>query len=65
MHDPNRIVLNTKRVMVIRTETTDRVGVSAPWREVLDPRRYGVSLWPGTSKRLKLYAGRLYRPVVR
>lgn len=65
MYDPNRIVLSTRTVIVIRTETVDRIGTSAPWREVLDLRRYSVSLWPGTSKRRQLYRGKLYCPVVR
>lgn len=65
MFDPNRIVISTKALMVIRTETTDRIMTPAPLREVIDPRRYSVTLWPGTSRRRTLYSGRLYRATQR
>jgi hypothetical protein len=49
MFDPRRIVLSTKRLMIIRHEETDRNG-PAPWREVWDLRRYEFVFRPGTPK---------------
>lgn len=61
MDDPSRIVLDLGWLLVIRFEKFDRSG-AAPWGEVMDPRRYSVTLWPGTSRRRSLFRGSLYRP---
>jgi hypothetical protein len=49
MFDPDRIVFSSRLLMVIRHEKTDRSG-PAPLNEVLNPLRYSVTLWPGTTK---------------
>ena len=60
MYDPNRIVLNTRFLLIARTETTDRSG-PAPFREVFDMRRYQLTIRPGTKTWKTIYRGKLNR----
>ena len=46
MFDPRRIVFSSRHFMVIRHESTDRIGPT-PKREVWNPLRYEIVINPG------------------
>lgn len=51
MHDPRRIVFNSRWLMILRHENGDRPIEFVTWREKLDPRRYEFCFRPGTAGR--------------
>ena len=62
MFDPDRIVFNSRLLMVIRHEKTDRNG-PAPLNEVLNLFRYSVTMWPGTPRWKTIISSRYRREV--
>lgn len=66
MFDPNHIVYNSKRFMIVRTEDTDHYpGASRSISERFDPRRYRIVFRPGTPDRRTLFSGSRYRASTR